>query len=125
VVASCAREWRDLFPQHGPGRKHLRPIILAPWQREVVESHPFNFLRGLIESDGWLVDRKVAGKVYPAYEFGNESSDIIGIFCWAARFVGLHYTLPTRNKVSIARRRDVATLSHYIPDKRSLILLSP
>ena len=25
--------WLDLFPQHGPGRKHERPIVLDDWQR--------------------------------------------------------------------------------------------
>ncbi|MBA2533022.1 MAG: hypothetical protein H0V23_13120 [Nocardioidaceae bacterium] len=26
--------------QHGPGRKHTRPIGLEPWQRDIVERHP-------------------------------------------------------------------------------------
>jgi hypothetical protein len=28
------------FPQHGPGRKHLRPIELADWQLELTHRHP-------------------------------------------------------------------------------------
>src|SRR5258705_11007674 len=31
-VASMAKAWYDLFPQHGPGRKHERAIVLARWQ---------------------------------------------------------------------------------------------
>ncbi len=40
------------FPQHGPGRKHLRPIVLADWQRALTVRHPDALLRGLIHSDG-------------------------------------------------------------------------
>jgi len=29
-----------LFPQHGPGRKHERPIVLEDWQRDIVDRHP-------------------------------------------------------------------------------------
>lgn len=32
-VFRCSRHWPWLFPQHGPGRKHLRKIELQPWQR--------------------------------------------------------------------------------------------
>lgn len=40
-----------LFPQHGPGKKHQRLIALEPWQREIVDTHPWEFIRGLIHSD--------------------------------------------------------------------------
>ena len=40
VVTSYFRRWPTFFPQHGPGRKHLRDITLAPWQRVIVERHP-------------------------------------------------------------------------------------
>ena len=48
---SHSKHWPCLFPQHGPGRKHERSIVLAPWQRSVVEQHPKDLLRGLIHSD--------------------------------------------------------------------------
>jgi hypothetical protein len=41
-----------MFPQHGPGRKHLRRILLAAWQRRMAVRHPGALLRGLIQSDG-------------------------------------------------------------------------
>ena len=28
------KHWPCLFPQHGPGRKHERPIVLEDWQRD-------------------------------------------------------------------------------------------
>lgn len=42
-----------LFPQHGPGRKHERPIVLESWQRALVDARPGLLLRGLFHSDGW------------------------------------------------------------------------
>ena len=50
VVQSYALRWLD--PQWGAGRKHERPIALAPWQRATVATDPRPFLRGLIHSDG-------------------------------------------------------------------------
>jgi hypothetical protein len=41
-----------LFPQHGPGMKHLRHIELAEWQRPIVSDHATSFVRGLLHSDG-------------------------------------------------------------------------
>ena len=41
-----------LFPQHGPGMKHQREIVLERWQREQVGLAPWAFVRGLIRSDG-------------------------------------------------------------------------
>ena len=55
VVQSSWKHWPCLFPQHGPGRKHERPIVLEDWQRMIVESHPAAFLRGLFHSDGCRV----------------------------------------------------------------------
>lgn len=34
-VYSYSRAWPCLFPQHGPGKKHLRPIVLETWQRQL------------------------------------------------------------------------------------------
>ncbi len=78
------KHWPCLFPQHGPGRKHERPIVLDDWQRAVVEDHPGPFLRGLFHSDGSRVrnwaTRPVGGVVkrydYPRWQFVNVSPDI-------------------------------------------------
>src|SRR3546814_15577428 len=45
------------FPQHGPGRKHERPIVLEPWQVGIVEAHPAAFLRGLFHSPSLKIGR--------------------------------------------------------------------
>src|SRR4051812_23741768 len=39
-VAAASRKWPLAFPQHGPGRKHERPIVLEPWQRDIVDAFP-------------------------------------------------------------------------------------
>ena len=39
-VISYSRHWPCLFPQHGPGKKHLRVIKLDLWQQEIVDRHP-------------------------------------------------------------------------------------
>lgn len=51
-VSSYWKHWVCLIPQHGPGRKHTRPIVLADWQERIVAAHTEEFLRGLIHSDG-------------------------------------------------------------------------
>lgn len=117
AVSSYAWQWPMLIPQHGHGRKHLRRIALLPWQAGIVARHPFSLLRGLIESDGGRFDRVVNSIAYPAYEFTNESPDIREIFCSTARAVGLWFTLPKKNVISIARRQHVATLDGYVPPK--------
>jgi hypothetical protein len=100
--------WPILFPQHGPGRKHLRPIILEPWQRAIVERHPAEFVRGCLESDGCRHRRLVAGRNDPAYSFKSHSADILALFVWACRLLGLRPRRANRVTISIARRADVA-----------------
>jgi hypothetical protein len=51
VVNASWKHWPCLFPQHGPGKKHLRTIELVPWQREIAGKEPGRLLRGLIHSD--------------------------------------------------------------------------
>jgi hypothetical protein len=35
-ISCYSKRWPLLFPQHGPGRKHERRIVLEPWQEEIV-----------------------------------------------------------------------------------------
>jgi hypothetical protein len=46
IVSSYSKRWLDLFPQHGPGPKHERPIVLEPWQEAIVSREPEALLRG-------------------------------------------------------------------------------
>jgi hypothetical protein len=38
AVQSYANHWPCVIPQHGPGEKHERPIVLADWQRVILGS---------------------------------------------------------------------------------------
>ena len=63
VVVACSWSgWPDAIPQHGPGRKHTRTIKLASWQQEIVDRHPWPFLRGLLHSDGCRTRQSVLDK---------------------------------------------------------------
>jgi hypothetical protein len=117
VVNSYGIRWLRLFPQHGPGHKHERPIVLAGWQAELVERHPWEFLKGCLDSEGCRSRRIVNGKNYPFYSFSNKSRDIIGLFTATCDQLAIHYTLPRRDVVSIARRADVAVLDGRLPRK--------
>ena len=110
IVNAYSNAWPMLFPQHGTGRKHQRPIVLEPWQRNIVEQHPVEFRRGCIDSDGCRHRRIVAGRNYPAYSFSNHSADILQLFIWACGLIGLCPRRANRVTVSLARRADVARL---------------
>jgi hypothetical protein len=120
--ASYWMHWPCLLPQHGPGRKHERPIVLADWQRAIVEAHPWSLIRGLIHSDGCRVINRVVvrGKAYeyPRYFFSNESVDIQAIFTAALERVGVRWRNNRGNSVSIARRAGVALLDEHVGPKR-------
>jgi hypothetical protein len=117
VVGAYGVCWLGLFPQHGPGRKHTRPIILVGWQRAIVTREPMSFLRGLVESDGCRYVRHVDGRDYGAYNFRNRSADILELFCWASDLLGLGYTRPDKYTISIARRANVVRLDQEFGPK--------
>jgi hypothetical protein len=116
-VTSHWKHWPCLLPQHGSGRKHLRPIVLTAWQRQIATEYPERLLRGLIQSDGSRDLNFVNGKAYPRYQFSNESLDIRNIFIDACERLGIHWTTPTHKVVSISRRPDVDTLDGFIGPK--------
>ncbi|WP_231921506.1 hypothetical protein [Micromonospora auratinigra] len=120
-VQSYGKHWPCLFPQHGPGRKHERRIVLADWQREIVEAHPGDFLRGLYHSDGSRFANQVSvrGKryVYPRYMFTNESTDIMGLCQWALDLLGIAWRMNRPNSLSVARREAVAALDRHVGPK--------
>jgi len=65
AVSTYFKGWPWLFPQHGPGHKHTRRIVLEFWQQEIVARYPEAFVRGCIESDGSRHRRIVNGRNYP------------------------------------------------------------
>jgi hypothetical protein len=116
-VGSFSKSWPCLFPQHGSGPKHLRPIVLTGWQREIVERDPRPLIRGLIHSDGCRVRNKSMGRSYLRYMFTNASADIRSIFCEACDQLGIVWRQPKERNISIARREGVALLDSFVGPK--------
>jgi hypothetical protein len=122
LIRAYGREWLCLFPQHGPGRKHHRDIVLEPWQLEIVDANPGLFLRGLVHSDGWrgLNRVRVKGRdyAYPRYQFSNRSDDIRGLFTYACDLLGIDWRPWGPYHISVARRESVALLDRFVGPKR-------
>ncbi len=123
---AAGRQWLSAFPQHGPGRKHLRPIVLTDWQEAVVAAHPRELIRGLIHSDGCrcinrfktkLPSGRVAEYAYPRYFFSNLSVDIRGIFCDACDRLDIRWSWLKPRNISISHRDSVALLDEFVGPK--------
>ena len=124
-VNSCSRHWPCLFPQHGPGKKHLRHIELTSWQRTIVNGNPGRLARGLFHSDGYRGVNRVRAQLvtgdrwyeYPRYIFTNESVDILRLCADALDRLGVEWRFSRRNAISVARRDAVARLDEFVGPK--------
>ncbi|MBA2951017.1 helix-turn-helix domain containing protein [Streptomyces himalayensis] len=128
-VASSSKHWPCFFPQHGPGKKHERAIALEPWQQEIVDAHPWEFIRGLIHSDGCRITnwttRLVGGErkryEYGRYFFTNKSDDIRKLFSDTLDKVGVEWSTLARGSdplhISIARKASVALMDAHVGPK--------
>jgi hypothetical protein len=120
-VVAVSRWWPVLFPQHGPGRKHERPIRLSAWQRVIAEVGARDLVRGLIHSDGcrYLARQRVGGKTYEyvRYCFSNRSGDLLTIFSDHLDLLGIGWTRPNDHTVAIDRRAEVAKLDAFVGPK--------
>jgi hypothetical protein len=118
-VSAYWKSWPCLFPQHGPGKKHDRPIELTGWQMELVDRWPQQLLRGLIHSDGHrFINTGRCGWVCPRYGFSQVSDDIRGIFCHACDLLDVHWTRAGQRTIYVSRKADVARLDEFIGPKR-------
>lgn len=115
-VSAYSKSWPCLIPQHGPGRKHERRIVLAPWQSKLVERDPRGLLRGLIQSDGCRFMNTGRNWRSPRYSFSNRSADIRAIFCDACDLLGVWWTTAPHT-VYVSRKADVARLDEFIGPK--------
>jgi hypothetical protein len=109
VVWAYSSHLSCLFPQHGDGKKHERPIVLEPWQRGLVDAAPWALLRGLIRSDGCVFVNRTGPYEYLSYEFANRSADILDLFEMVARGLGLRPRRYAR-AIRLYRRDDVQAL---------------
>jgi hypothetical protein len=122
---STSKHWPCLLPQHGPGRKHSRRIVLEDWQEAIVAVHPGDFARGLFDSDGCRVINRVSRRCadgvrryeYPRYFFSNESADILGLCGQTLDRLGVSWRYSRRNAISVAQRCAVARLDEFVGPK--------
>ncbi len=118
-VHAYSKGWPCLFPQHGPGKKHERRIVLAGRQRRLVELWPKLLIRGLIHSDGCRFINTGRGDwEAPRYVFTNFSQDIKDIFCRACEQLELHWTAAPPKSIYVSRKADVARLDEFVGPKR-------
>jgi hypothetical protein len=120
-VQSYSNHWPCLLPQHGPGKKHDRPIILTVWQQPIIDRNAGHFLRGLFHSDGCRSDNRIVKGdkvyVYPRYMFSNESADIMGLCQQSLDRLGISWKMCRRNMLSVARKDAVAALDEHVGPK--------
>lgn len=115
-IACYSKSWPCFFPQHGPGRKHYRSILLTDWQQALVDGHPELLLRGLVHSDGCRFMNTGTNWRHPRYVFTNMSADIRRIFCRTCEMLELHWTT-ANNSIYVSKKKDVAILDTYIGPK--------
>jgi hypothetical protein len=124
-VKGYSRHWPCLFPQHGPGKKHLRKIELAEWQQVIIEQYPGEFARGLFHSDGCRALNRVRRRwgncerwyEYPRYLFVNESADILFLCGQTLDRLGVEWRFSKPNTISVAKRDAVARLDEFVGPK--------
>jgi hypothetical protein len=114
------------FPQHGPGRKHLRRIALTDWQIELTHREPEAFIRGLLHSDGCRAENRFRTKLpsgrtaeyhYTRYFFSNLSADIRNIFAEHCELLGIRVTQSNPRNLSVSHRDSVAILEEIVGPK--------
>lgn len=116
-VAVHWNHWPCVFPQHGAGRKHRRPIRLVEWQEEIVSACPRELLRGLIHSDGCRIVAQDRGRPSVRYHFSNRSEDIKRIYTDALDRLGVRWTRPCDRQIATYRKASVAILDEFIGPK--------
>jgi hypothetical protein len=126
IIQSSGPDWGNLFPQHGPGKKHERKIELVDWQRLITSQYPREFIRGLIHSDGSrcinrfsvkLPSGRVGRYAYPRYFFTNYSTDIRGIFCEHCDLLGIRWSQSNPRNISVSHRDSVTLMDSFVGPK--------
>jgi Homeodomain-like domain len=116
----------NAFPQHGPGRKHLRPIVLTDWQYALTRKHPGALIRGLIHSDGCRAENRFTTQLpsgrlgeyrYVRYFFSNLSADIRNIFTEHCALLGIRVTQSNHRNLSVSHRHSVTILERIVGPK--------
>ncbi len=105
-----------LVPQHTPDKKHERVITLEEWQKSLVGSEPWAFLRGCIRSDGCAFVNRPGPYRYLTYDFHNRSAGHLGPVHGSCDMVGLQYR-SIFERVRVSRRQSVEALKSHVGPK--------
>ena len=128
AVKAYSKHWPCLFPSTAPARNTSAPSPSNPGSRQIVDAHPWEFIRGLIHSDGCRITnwttRIVGGEhkryEYPRYFFTNKSDDIRTLFTDTLDRVGVEWTTSPRQRpvnISVARKASVALMDTHMGPK--------
>jgi hypothetical protein len=117
ILSVYSQHLECIFPQHGGGKKHERPILLEDWQQQSIDEAPWRFLRGCIHSDGCSFINRTGSYEYLSYEFSNRSSDILDLFGQTCDDVAVEYRRYAK-AIRVYRRPSVALLKANVGLKR-------
>ena len=124
-VVSTSRHWPCLFPQHGPGRKHLRRIELESWQRPLWRHMPgtlpvaYSIRTAIAVSTGYehVSLTETTGMSIRAICSATSPRTFCG--CAGRRWTGSGWCGASHGGtvISVARREAVARLDEFVGPK--------
>ncbi|GAB2774262.1 hypothetical protein GCM10027073_03740 [Streptomyces chlorus] len=120
AMVSQGRSLNSVSHETGISRAAIRS-----WQQALADEYPWEFVRGLIHSDGCRITnwttRMVRGErkryEYPRYFFTNLSADIIRLFTTPLDQVGVEWRQPSPRNVSVAKKASVALMDLHVGPK--------
>ena len=109
---------------HRRGVHFIRIVCDNAWPG-IIDAHPWEFIRGLVHSDGWGITnwttRLVGGETkryeYPRYFFTNPSTDIRQLYTDTLDKVGVGWTQANAHNISVARKASVALMDTHVGPK--------
>ncbi len=95
ILYGYSKEIQHLFPLF-EGKKHESPLVLESWQRDIIDTHPQEFLKGLYHTDGSRYIHAQGNLKHIHYNFTNKSKDIIDLFCESCDKLDIEYRINER-----------------------------
>lgn len=121
-VKTYSKKLPTLFPQIGKGAKHKRKLTFTNWQMDIIKQYPKDFIRACIQSDGSIYNATTKGRIYKRYNFTNASEDIIDLFLYSLKEIGIEvrkYKHPTENKYLIQNfKKEYIQILESVIDKK-------
>jgi hypothetical protein len=116
-VYCYSKSWPCLFPQHGPGKKHQRRIVLTDWQTTPADRWPEQLARGLIHSGRVPLSEQRRELVMAALQLHAGVRQHPVDLVRRVQPARVHRT-KARTTIYVSRKADVAVLDGFIGRKR-------